>query len=101
MKITVFAFCFLCAAAAYGQTAAVLYANPQPVVIPSHPEHAATHAMGLESSLLQTSVYSYGQGEQPLWEFASDKREVPLGDVAREYRKGHVFDKKAVIVSNN
>jgi hypothetical protein len=101
MRITVFAFCFLCAAAAFGQTAAVMYPNPQPVVIPSHPEHAATHAMGLESSLLQTSVYSYGQGEQPLWEFASDKREVPLGDVARAYRKGHVFDKKAVIVSNN
>ena len=101
MRITVFAFCFLCAAAAFGQTAAVMYPNPQPVVIPSHPEHAATHAMGPESSLLQTSVYSYGQGEQPLWEFASDKREVPLGDVARAYRKGHVFDKKAVIVSNN
>jgi hypothetical protein len=101
MRITVFAFCFLCAGAAFGQTAAVMYPNPQPVVIPSHPEHAATHAMGLESSLLQTSVYSYGQGEQPLWEFASDKREVPLGDVARAYRKGHVFDKKAVIVSNN
>jgi hypothetical protein len=101
MKITIFAFCFLCAAAAFGQTASVIYANPQPIVIPSHPEHAATHAMGQESTLLQTSVYSYGQGEQPLWEFASDKREVPLGDVARAYRQGHVLDKKAVIISNN
>ena len=101
MKITIFAFCFLCAAAAFGQTTTVLYSNPQPVVIPSHPEHAATHPMGQESTLLQTSAYSYGQGEQPLWEFASDKREVPLGDVARAYRKGHVLDKKAVIVSNN
>ncbi len=101
MKITIFAFCFLCAAAAFGQTASVIYANPQPIVIPSHPEHAATHAMGQESTLLQTSVYSYGQGEQPLWEFASDKREVPLGDVARAYRLGHVLDKKAVIISNN
>jgi hypothetical protein len=101
MKITIFAFCFLCAAAAFGQTASVIYANPQPIVIPSHPEHAATHAMGQESTLLQTSVYSYGQGEQPLWEFASDKREVPLGDVARAYRQGHVLNKKAVIISNN
>lgn len=101
MKITIFAFCFLCASAAFGQTASVIYANPQPIVIPSHPEHAATHAMGQESTLLQTSVYSYGQGEQPLWEFASDKREVPLGDVARAYRQGHVLNKKAVIISNN
>ncbi|MFZ0293793.1 MAG: hypothetical protein WAL52_09335 [Candidatus Sulfotelmatobacter sp.] len=101
MKITIFALCFLCAAAAFGQTASVLYANPQPVVMPSHPEHAAAHAMGQESSLLQSSVYSYGQGEQPLWEFASDKREVPLGDVARAYRQGHVFDKKAIKITNN
>ena len=45
MKITIFALCFLCAAAAFGQTA-VLYANPQPVVVPSHPEHAAAHCHG-------------------------------------------------------
>ncbi|MGB7599075.1 MAG: hypothetical protein WBM24_02120 [Candidatus Sulfotelmatobacter sp.] len=101
MKITVLALCFLCAAAAFGQTASVLYPNTQPVVMPSHPEHASQHDMGTESSLLGSSAYSYGRGEQPLWEFASDKREVPLGDVARAYRKGHVFDKKAVIISTN
>ena len=101
MKITIVALCFLCAATAFGQTASVLYANPQPLVMPSHPEHAATHAMGTESSLLQSSAYSYGQGEQPLWEFPSDRREIPLGDVARAYRQGHVLEKKAVKVSNN
>jgi hypothetical protein len=101
MKITVIALCFLSATAAFGQTASVLYANPQPIVMPSHPEHASQHAMGTESSLLGSSAYSYAQGEQPLWEFASDKREIPLGDLARAYRRGHVLDKKAVKVSDN
>ena len=101
MKITVIALCFLCASAAFGQSVGVLNANPQPILIPSHPEHAAVHAMGIESSLVGGSAYSYAQGEQPLWEFPSDKHEVPLGDVARAYRKGHVLDKKAAKVSDN
>jgi hypothetical protein len=101
MKITLIALCLLCTSAAFGQAASVLYSNPQPIQIPSHPEHASVHAMGIETSLVGGSAYSYAQGEQPLWEFASDKREVPLGDVARAYRKGHVLDKKAAKVSDN
>jgi hypothetical protein len=101
MKIIVTALCFFCATAAFGQTASVIYANPQPLMMPTHPEHASQHDMGTESNLLGSSAYSYAQGEQPLWEFASDKREIPLGDVARAYRKGHVLDKKAAKVSAN
>jgi hypothetical protein len=54
--------------------------------------------MGQEVSLFgPISAYTYAQGERPLWEFgSSDKREIPLGDIARAYRKGHVIDRKAV-----
>ncbi len=101
MKTTFFAFCFLCATAAFGQTAGVLSNNPQPTEVPDHPQHASEHAMAQESNLLGSSAYSYAQGERPLWDFGSAKQEVPLGDIARAYRKGHVIDKKAVKVLEN
>jgi hypothetical protein len=102
MKITTLAFCFLCATVAFGQVGQTALSNiPQPVVLPDHPQHAAAHAMGEQSNLLGDSAYSYAQGEQPLWEFGTDRHEVPLGDVARAYRQGHVFDKKAAKVSEN
>lgn len=98
MKTLIIAFCLLCATAAFGQSASVLSNNPQPTVVPDHPQHASQHAMGQEVSLFgSSSAYTYAQGERPLWEFgSSDKHEVPLGDVARAYRKGHVIDRKAV-----
>jgi hypothetical protein len=98
MKTLIIAFGLLFATAAFGQTASVLSNNPQPAVVPDHPQHAAAHAMGEEVSLFgPISAYTYAQGERPLWEFgSSDKREIPLGDVARAYRKGHVIDRKAV-----
>jgi hypothetical protein len=103
MKITIFAFCFLCATAAFGQTASVLVNNPQPIEMLSHDQHASQHAMRQEESLLGcTSPYTYAQGEQPVWEFGTPKQEVPLGDVARAYRQGHVIDRKAAkVVENN
>ena len=101
MKTTFFALCFLCSTAAFGQATSVINSNPQPIEVPDHPLHASQHAMGQETTLFGSSPYTYAQGEQPLWEFGSTKREVPLGDVARAYRKGHVVDKKAVVVMNN
>jgi hypothetical protein len=103
MKITIFALCFLCATAAFGQVGMTALSNtPAPIVVPDHPQHASQHALADESNLLGSSAYSYAQGEQPLWEFGSDRRyETPLGDVARAYRKTHVFDKKADKVSEN
>jgi hypothetical protein len=103
MKTTIFALCFLCATAAFGQVDLSALSNvPAPVVIPDHPQHASQHAMADESNLLGSSAYSYGQGEQPLWEFGSGPRyEAPLGDVARAYRKTHAFNKKADKVSEN
>jgi hypothetical protein len=98
MKTLIIAFGLLFATAAFGQVGNVLSSNPQPAVVPDHPQHATQHAMGQEMSLFgTTSAYTYAQGERPLWEFgSSDKREIPLGDVARAYRQGHVIDKKAV-----
>jgi hypothetical protein len=100
MKTTVFAICFLCAtAAAFGQTASVQSNNPQPIYMPDdRPQHASQHVMALESSLLSTSEYSYAQGEQPMSDFVTLKRETPLGDIARAYRKEHVMAPKAVVV---
>jgi hypothetical protein len=100
MKTTIFAFCFLCATAAFGQTANILTNNPQPLIFPEHPQHASEHAMAQESNLLGCSAYSYAQGERPLWEFGSVKpQEVSLGEVARAYRNGHVIDRKPSKVS--
>jgi hypothetical protein len=90
MKNILCALCFLCcfsATAAFSQSAAVLNALPQPVRIAEHTEHASQHAMAQETTLLDTSVYDYAQGEVPLSELGSIPREIPLGDVARALRK--------------
>jgi hypothetical protein len=98
MKTLIVAFCLLCATAAFGQLAGSISSTPQPTVMSDHPLHASQHAMGAETSLFgPTSAYTYAQGERPLWEFGSVKHEIPLGDVARAYRKQHSIDKKAVM----
>ncbi|SRR5579872_958630 len=96
--IIVVVFSFLCASAAFAQTASVLSNSPQPMTMAEHPQRAVTHAMAPDDNLRGSSAYSIEHGEQPLWEFPSDKHETPLGDIARAYRKDHAFDKKAVIV---
>lgn len=101
MKTTIIVFCFLCATAAFGQNAPVLTNDPQITEFPGHPQHASQQPMATESNLLGSSAYSYAQGEQPLWEFGGSKYEVPLGDVARAYRKSHALNKKADKVSEN
>src|ERR1700722_1940349 len=103
MKTAAFALFFLfAAAAAFGQAAPVLSNTPSQINVPEHPQHASQHAMADETSLLGNTQYSYAQGEQPLTDFATAKVEIPLGDVARAYRQGHVLDKKAkIVVSEN
>ena len=103
MKISILtlALCCLSATAAFGQAGQVLSNVSNPVSIPDNPQHASAHAMGEESNLLGSSAYSYGHGEQPLWEFGTDRHDTPLGDVARAFRKGHVLDKKATKVLQN
>ena len=98
MKITLFALCFLCATAAFGQSASVLSSVPSPMQISGHPEHATQHSMRQEDNLRGDEMYSYAQGEQPLSDFGTGKVEIQLGDVARNLRKLHAQDRKATTV---
>jgi hypothetical protein len=103
MKTTIFALCFLCATACFGQSASTTSSVPQPVQMADHPQHASQHALAQESSLLSTSSYTYAQGERPLWEFGTPKQETPLGDIARANRKERAATTaaKAAKVSEN
>jgi hypothetical protein len=104
MKISLFVLFILCTSlctsAAFGQAGvATLSSQPQVVQSPSHPEHAAMHAMAAESPLVGGGGYTYAQGERPLWEFGPvSAPPTPLGDVARAYRKEKLAAKKAEIV---
>jgi hypothetical protein len=95
MKTLFFAAFVLCATAAFSQNGSVLNSNSQPVYLPEHPEHASHHALGQETTLLDTSVYSYAQGEVPLSELGSIEYETPLGDVARALRKERALNAPA------
>jgi len=98
MKWTLFALCLLWTAAAFTQTAAV-DSQPQIIHVPSHPARAVVQPMAAETSLFVPSGSVWAQGQRPLWEFAAKRTiEIPLGDVARMYRKEHETAKKAVLV---
>ena len=55
-------------------------------VMQEHPQHADRHDLASEQSLVGGGSITVASGEQPLWQFGSDKVEVPLGTVARQYR---------------
>jgi hypothetical protein len=100
------AFCLLFifgVAAASAQVAGgALSAQPQIFEIPSHPQRAAQQALGREESLLETLTITSAKGERPLWEAPQQVTYVmPLGDVARLFRKEHEVAKKAVLVKEN
>jgi len=46
-------------------------------------------------NLLGNAGYYYAQGERPLWEFGPVSQPIPLGDIARAFRKEHAAAKKA------
>jgi hypothetical protein len=101
MKVSLVLFCFLCTAAAFGQStggAAVLNSQPVVVEVPSHPEHATQTPMATEQSLLGNSGNVFARGERPLWEFAPQTSSTSLGDVARTVRAEHAAAKKADVV---
>ena len=106
MKSTllVLGLCFLSATLAHAQSGyggASLNGQPQVYEFQTHSERATQKAMGQSENLLGESGYSYGQGERPLWEFASASKPVPLGDTARTLKKEHATQKKADIVWQN
>lgn len=95
------AFLFVCSAASFGQSSApALSGQVTPLQMVDHPQHASYNRMACESPLVGGSpdAYAYAQGERPLWEFGPVSQPVPLGDVARAYRKDKVTTKKAEVV---
>jgi hypothetical protein len=77
--------------------------QPQIFDIPSHPERASRQALAQEQSLLDPSTTTSAKGERPLWDVPKQQVTyvMPLGDVARFYRKQHEVAKKAVLVKEN
>ncbi|HKF05992.1 MAG TPA: hypothetical protein VKB49_26970 [Candidatus Sulfotelmatobacter sp.] len=98
MRTTLLILIIFGAAAAFAQSGI----SSQPVVVQftEHPEHASITPMATERPLVGGAVdnYSYAKGERPLWEFGPVSEPVPLGDVARAYRKEKMTAKKAEIV---
>ena len=98
MKTLVIASVLLCSAAAFGQLAASsLPSQAAPLQMADHPQHASYANMASETLLVggTADTYTYARGERPLWEFGPVSQPVPLGDVARAYRKEKVTVKKA------
>jgi hypothetical protein len=87
MKTIFVALFVIFTTAAFGQTAPVLSNQVQRVVVPEHIEHASQHELSSEQSLVGGGGYTYAQGERPLWEFGPISQPVPLGDIARAYRR--------------
>ena len=102
MKTALFGLFFLCAATAFGQSVGggALSAQVSVLEFPSHDQRATQMPLAHEQNLLEHSNYYYAQGERPLWEVQSLSRShaVPLGDIARAFRKDHELVKKADIV---
>jgi hypothetical protein len=96
MKTTfvVIAIVLLSSAAAFGQ----ISATASPLRMAESTQHADYHVMNNEQSLLTGGSVTVAQGERPLWEFGPVSQPVPLGDVARAYRKEKETAKKAEIV---
>jgi len=103
MKTTLILFCLLCTATAFGQAFGGALSTEPIIIQPvTHPQHASQLPMLQEQSLyyVSTSVIT-AHGERPLWEFATQTREVPLGDLARLFREGHEDKRKANKVWEN
>jgi len=103
MKTSLVLLLLLIATAALAQVGGASIATPTlspPFAMASHTNHAAPQQMAQEQSLLEGTGQVYiAHGERPLWEVAPpEPPTVPLGDVARAYRKQHQTAKKAQFV---
>jgi hypothetical protein len=98
MKITLLILILFCAVGAFAQ--AGISSQTVPVLFNEHPQHASVTPMATEQPIVGGAPdnYSYAHGERPLWEFGPVSEPVPLGDVARAYRKEKMDAKKAEIV---
>jgi hypothetical protein len=101
MKTTLVVLFLLFAVAAFGQQSApVLSSQPAITQFFEHPEHAQPHAMAAENPIAggASDAYSYAQGEIPLWQLGPLSEPVPLGDVARAFRKEKQVGRKAEVI---
>jgi len=100
MNKLILAMLVLCAAAAFGQAGTGGAVHVQPLQIANNPQHAERRPMATEQPLVGggADTYSYAQGERPLWEFGPVSEPVPLGDIARAYRKQKQTATKAQFV---
>ena len=105
MKTTLFALFLLAIPAAFAQANyTATYAassQAQMLEVVDHPQHAEQHALATEHPLLSSSDSTYARGERPLGDFVPvppRQSSVPLGDVARVFRKEKLATKKAEIV---
>ncbi|MGC2476331.1 MAG: hypothetical protein WA485_18485 [Candidatus Sulfotelmatobacter sp.] len=98
MKTVMLVLILFCAAGAFGQAA--LSNQPMVLEFPDHPQHASVTPMACEHPIVGggADTYTFAHGERPLWEFGPVSEPVPLGDVARAYRKEKVVAKKAGVV---
>ncbi len=103
MKTLVVAFCFLAGSAALAQSAAgVLPSEPVITQFNSHEAHATQEGMGDPQTVLESSSPMIAQGERPLWEVAPMKAApMPLGDVARMFKKEKLEGKKPTMIWEN
>jgi hypothetical protein len=99
MKPTLFLLFILSSAMAFGQAGSIS-GSAQMLQMSGTPRHAEQHDMAMEAPLVgaRADNYTFAQGERPLWEFGPVSQPVPLGDVAREYRKQKMNAKKAEFV---
>lgn len=100
MKTTLVVLFVFCAAVAFGQVGASINSYSQPIQMSGTPQHAIQHEMAEQHSLVggMNGTYTVASGERPLWEFGPVSEPVPLGDVARAFRKEKLAVKKAEIV---
>jgi hypothetical protein len=77
-----------------GQTAPVQSAQPQPLQMQDHPQHATEKSLQTDGSTVTAS------GTLPLSDFctAPDEPQPSLGEIARDYRNGHAVPRPIIRV---
>ncbi len=105
MKTAFLALCLLGATAAFGQHAAGgVSSQSHSYQSPSHPQHAAPHALAAEHYLLGGSNYSSVRGDTRTWDLAQEPTQSStrsLGETARMLKTEHTKLKRARIVFEN
>jgi len=99
MKTVFLMLLLLLSVGAFGQCCSVI-APPQmtsPWSWPDHSMRASRHSLAPEFDLQEAGGATMAQGERPAWEIFNAPT-IPLGDIARDYRKEHLIAKKARIV---